>query len=60
MPKADYAKCVDISTRGVLIGMSIPAIFALVVPLVVGYTIGGEAVGGDFWRVILLRPFRWV
>ena len=44
--KPDYAKCVDISTRGALIGMFVPAIFALVVPLIVGYTIGVEAVGG--------------
>jgi K(+)-stimulated pyrophosphate-energized sodium pump len=44
--KADYAKCVDISTRGALKGMFVPAIFALIVPLAVGYTIGVEAVGG--------------
>ncbi len=44
--KADYAKCVDISTRGALKGMFVPAIFALIVPLVVGYTMGVEAVGG--------------
>lgn len=44
--KADYAKCVDISTRGALRGMFVPAIFALIVPLIVGYTIGVEAVGG--------------
>jgi len=44
--KPNYAKCVDISTRGALIGMFVPAIFALIVPLIVGYTIGVEAVGG--------------
>lgn len=44
--KADYAKCVDISTRGALKGMFVPAIFALIIPLIVGYTIGVEAVGG--------------
>jgi K(+)-stimulated pyrophosphate-energized sodium pump len=44
--KADYAKCVDISTRGALKGMFLPAIIALFVPLIVGYTIGVEAVGG--------------
>ncbi len=44
--KADYAKCVDISTRGALRGMFVPAIFALIVPLIVGYTIGVQAVGG--------------
>lgn len=44
--KADYAKCVDISTRGALKGMFLPAIIALFIPLIVGYTIGVEAVGG--------------
>lgn len=44
--KADYAKCVDISTRGALRGMFVPALFAIIVPLIVGYTIGVEAVGG--------------
>jgi K(+)-stimulated pyrophosphate-energized sodium pump len=44
--KADYAKCVDISTKGALKGMFMPAVIAMIVPLVVGYTIGVEAVGG--------------
>ena len=44
--KADYAKCIDISTRGALKGMFVPALFSLIVPLVVGYTMGVEAVGG--------------
>lgn len=44
--KADYAKCVDISTRGALKGMFVPAIIALTAPLIVGYFIGVEAVGG--------------
>jgi K(+)-stimulated pyrophosphate-energized sodium pump len=44
--KADYAKCVDISTRGALKGMFAPAICAVIVPLILGYTIGVEAVGG--------------
>jgi K(+)-stimulated pyrophosphate-energized sodium pump len=44
--KADYAKCVDISVRGALKGMFVPALFSLIVPLIVGYTMGVEAVGG--------------
>lgn len=43
---ADYAKCVDISTIGALKGMFVPAIVAIIVPIVVGYTIGAEAIGG--------------
>jgi K(+)-stimulated pyrophosphate-energized sodium pump len=44
--KADYAKCVRISTRGALKGMFLPAVIAIVFPLAVGYSIGVEAVGG--------------
>jgi len=44
--KADYAKCIRISTRGALEGMFLPAIIAIAFPLAVGYTIGVEAVGG--------------
>jgi K(+)-stimulated pyrophosphate-energized sodium pump len=44
--KADYKKCVSISTRGALKGMFLPAIIAIVFPLAVGYSIGVEAVGG--------------
>jgi len=44
--KPDYAKCVDISTRGALRDMFLPAILAIVIPLVVGYVFGVEAVGG--------------
>ncbi len=44
--KADYARCVRISTRGALQGLFLPAIIAIVFPLAVGYTIGVEAVGG--------------
>ena len=44
--KPDYAKCVDISTRGALKGMFIPAALAIIVPLTVGYIFGVEAVGG--------------
>jgi K(+)-stimulated pyrophosphate-energized sodium pump len=44
--KADYKKCVRISTRGALKGMFLPAIIAIVFPLAVGYSIGVEALGG--------------
>jgi K(+)-stimulated pyrophosphate-energized sodium pump len=44
--KADYARCVRISTRGALLGLFMPAIIAIVFPLIVGYTIGVEAIGG--------------
>ena len=44
--KPDYAKCVDISTRGALRGMFLPAALTLTIPLIVGYVFGVEAVGG--------------
>jgi K(+)-stimulated pyrophosphate-energized sodium pump len=44
--KADYKKCISISTRGALKGMFLPAIIAIVFPLAVGYGLGVEAVGG--------------
>ena len=46
--RAEYAKCVDISTKGALREMIIPGLLAVVVPIVVGVTpfLGREAVGG--------------
>jgi K(+)-stimulated pyrophosphate-energized sodium pump len=46
--KAEYAKCVDISTKGALREMIIPGLIAVVVPIAVGLTpfLGAEAVGG--------------
>jgi K(+)-stimulated pyrophosphate-energized sodium pump len=44
--KPDYAKCVDISTRGALRGMFIPAALTIIIPLIVGYVFGVEAIGG--------------
>ena len=46
--KAEYAKCVDISTKGALREMIIPGLIAVIVPIAVGVTpfLGAEAVGG--------------
>ena len=44
--KPDYKKCVDISTRGALRGMFVPAALTIIVPLAVGYVFGVEAIGG--------------
>lgn len=44
--RPDYARCVDISTRGALSRMVLPGILAVVVPLVVGLVLGREALGG--------------
>jgi K(+)-stimulated pyrophosphate-energized sodium pump len=43
--KADYAKCVDIATRGALREMVIPGALAVILPLVIGF-VDTEALGG--------------
>ena len=46
--KAEYAKCVDISTKGALREMIIPGLLAVIIPIGVGLLpfLGAEAVGG--------------
>ncbi len=44
--KPDYAKCVDISTKAALKEMIIPGILAVSAPLIVGFMLGAEALGG--------------
>ena len=44
--KPDYSKCVEISTKAALQEMILPGILAIVVPLIVGLLLGGEALAG--------------
>jgi K(+)-stimulated pyrophosphate-energized sodium pump len=44
--KPDYARCVEISTESSLRSMFIPGMSAIVAPLLVGYFLGVEAMGG--------------
>ncbi len=44
--KAEYGKCVEISTRAALREMMIPGLIALVTPVLVGFIMGAEALGG--------------
>lgn len=42
----DYAKCVDISTSASLKQMILPGVIAVVTPVLVGFLLGAEALGG--------------
>ena len=44
--KADYAKCVDISTATALKELALPGVIAVFTPLVVGYLFGAAALAG--------------
>lgn len=44
--KPDYAKAVDIVTRGAIKQMMIPALIPVVVPILVGFILGPVALGG--------------
>jgi K(+)-stimulated pyrophosphate-energized sodium pump len=44
--KPDYKRCVSISTQAALKEMILPAILAIVVPLLVGFILGKEALAG--------------
>ncbi|MBX2890582.1 MAG: sodium-translocating pyrophosphatase [Saprospiraceae bacterium] len=44
--KADYQRCVEISTKAALREMIPPGAIALITPLIVGFLMGAEALGG--------------
>ncbi|HYG58753.1 MAG TPA: sodium-translocating pyrophosphatase, partial [Symbiobacteriaceae bacterium] len=44
--KPDYARCVEISTAAALKEMVVPTIMAVLAPLVMGYLLGRNALGG--------------
>ncbi len=44
--EADFATCVDISTKAALREMVAPGLMAIIVPVVVGFAFGTEALGG--------------
>lgn len=44
--KADYSKCVEISTAAAIHEMMIPGLMAIAAPLLIGFAFGTEALGG--------------
>ncbi len=44
--RPDYVSCVDIATKRALKSMMLPGILVLAVPLILGFTLGPEAVAG--------------
>lgn len=44
--KPDYARCVDIATKGALKELMLPGLLALVIPIIVGLVLGKAALGG--------------
>ncbi len=44
--KADYATCVDISTKTAIREMMLPGLIAVITPVAVGLLLGAEALGG--------------
>jgi K(+)-stimulated pyrophosphate-energized sodium pump len=44
--RPDSDRCIDIVTRGALIEMALPGILAIIAPLLVGFLMGPEALGG--------------
>lgn len=44
--RADYARCVDIATAAALKEMVAPGVLAVISPIVVGFLLGTEALGG--------------
>src|SRR5439155_5327138 len=44
--EADYDKCIEISTQAALRHMIVPGSLAILFPVIVGFILGGEGLGG--------------
>lgn len=53
----DYGRCVDIVTKAALKEMTLPALIPIITPIIVGFTLGAEALGGLLIGSILTGIF---
>ncbi|MGB9715136.1 MAG: sodium-translocating pyrophosphatase [Thermodesulfovibrionales bacterium] len=56
--KPEYGKCVDIVTKGAIKQMMVPALITVAAPLIVGFLIGKEALGGVLIGSIITGLFQ--
>ncbi len=55
--KPNYARCVDIVTKSALRQMIKPALIPVLAPVIVGFTLGGRALGGLLMGIIITGLF---
>ncbi|MCD6097594.1 sodium-translocating pyrophosphatase [bacterium] len=53
----DTARCVDIATKGALTQMIAPSLIAILTPIVVGFVLGAEALGGTLAGATLVGVY---